>query len=707
MDDFRNSLEGFFDTDETVFEQADCLDGVASLLRSHRPLALVLTEQGKVRVAMRLAPEIDLASVNDLVQQVADGLRASDLSVVDYSLDSKRCLAFGMRSSDAIDVVLVGLLPWSADGRERLETMAADLRICTAVGWSLLRKESQISMLRTKLRHLQNEEKTLKTAHTEATAQAIEEQWMRVEEERHKLAMQEECLATEAANRAKSQFLANMSHEIRTPLNAILGFTELLRRGADNGDEAERRDYIDTIHSSGEHLLELINDILDLSKIEAGRLEVECVRCSPHEIVAAVISLLRVRAQERKLDIRCEWPDKVPATIQSDPSRLRQLLMNLVGNAIKFTESGSVRVVIRMAGTPETPQICFDVIDTGVGIAPEKMEVIFDAFSQADSSITREFGGTGLGLAISRRIAMALGGELTARSVPGQGSTFTATIDAGSLEGVPLLDRPPADGLAASRPSPDETAIVLPPARILLVDDGSTNRKLISLVLRKAGADVVTAENGQIGVRKAMADSFDLILMDMQMPVMDGYSATRKLRESGGKLPIIALTAHAMAGDEQKCRRAGCTAYLCKPIKADRLLQAIAQLLKQDDTTTTVRTSEQAEVSPAAPSPEPELVSNLPTDDEDFREIVEEFIATFHGRLGQMHEARDAGDFESLATLAHWLKGSGGTAGFPVLTETAKRLEEAVKANQAGAAASVLEKLDRLAARIALPAALV
>ncbi len=705
MDNFSNSLESFFDTDDTVFEHADCLDSVASLFRSDRPLVLVLAEQGKPQVALRLVAEIDLTSVKDLVQQVEDGLHASDLSIIDYSFGPKRYLAFGLRRGEGDQVVLVGLVPWSAKGRERLAAMAADLRICTAAAWSLRRKESQIHTLRTKIRHLRMEEKTLKAAHTEAAARAIEEQWMRVKEERHKLAMQKACLATEAANRAKSEFLANMSHEIRTPLNAILGFTELLRRGADNGDEAERRDYVDTIHSSGEHLLELINDILDLSKIEAGRLQVECIRCAPHEIVATVISLLRVRAQEKELDLHCEWPDKVPATIQSDPSRLRQLLMNLVGNAIKFTESGSVRVVIRTAGTPEKPQICFDVIDTGVGIAPDKMEIIFEAFSQADSSITREFGGTGLGLAISRRIATALGGGLTARSVPGQGSTFTATVDVGSLEGVPMLDHPPADGVAADRPGSNETSILLAPARILLVEDGSTNRKLISLVLGKAGVDVATAENGEIGVRMALADSFDLILMDMQMPVMDGYSATRKLRESGCKLPIVALTAHAMAGDEEKCRRAGCTAYLSKPINADRLLRAIARLLKQADTTTTVQTSKQTEVLPAALSPGPDLVSNLPTDDQDFREIVEEFIATFHERLGQMHQARDASDFESLARLAHWLKGSGGTAGFPVLTESAKRLEKSAKANQAAAAASVLEELERLAARIALPAA--
>jgi len=366
----------------------------------------------------------------------------------------------------------------------------------------------------------------------------------------------------DAANRAKTEFLANISHEIRTPMNAILGFAEALRRGlADN--EQQRQEYLRTIHNSGKFLLELVNDTLDLSKIEAGRLEVEKIPCSPHEIISDVIRVLGVRARECGLMLDYSCAGAIPETVQSDPTRIRQVVTNLVGNAIKFTKEGGVKVVVRMTADCEQPKLAIDVSDTGIGIAAEHLDSIFDPFVQADAATTRQFGGTGLGLAISRRLARALGGDLIARSELDKGSTFTVTIDTGSLDGIELLDFHQLQERAKSAIRPSRLEIqALPSARILVVDDGEPNRQLIGLVLGRAGAQVEMATNGEEAVKIASKRDFDVILMDMQMPVMDGYTATRLLRERGMTLPIIALTANTLQGGEEKCRDAGCTGFL-------------------------------------------------------------------------------------------------------------------------------------------------
>ena len=339
--------------------------------------------------------------------------------------------------------------------------------------------------------------------------------------------------SADAANRTKSEFLANMSHEIRTPMNSILGFTDVLRRGF-AADEQTRRQYLDTIHSSGKHLLELINDILDLSKIEAGRLEVERKACSPCELIAELAAMFTVPAQNRGISLEFTTAGPVPETVLTDPTRLRQIVTNLVGNAIKFTESGGVKIVARLLPRGEKPQLAIDVIDTGIGISPEGLGKIFDPFVQADSAVTRRFGGTGLGLTISRRFAAALGGDLTVASELGKGSTFTVTLDTGPLDGVRLLDAPQAKTSAArSGGRSAQDLPKLPPARVLVVDDGEANRQLITVVLTRAGLQVESAENGEVAVRMATSQHFDLVLMDMQMPVMDGYTATARLRQAG------------------------------------------------------------------------------------------------------------------------------------------------------------------------------
>jgi PAS domain S-box-containing protein len=492
--------------------------------------------------------------------------------------------------------------------------------------------------------------------------------------------------AAEAANVAKSQFLANMSHEIRTPLNAILGFADLLRQGIARDDEHERQEYLETIHTSGKHLLGLINDVLDISKIEAGRLELELTKCSPHALIAEVISVLRVRANEKGLSLEYRWSSVMPESIETDPARFRQLLMNLIGNAIKFTKAGKVSVVAYLLNKNAERKLAIEVRDTGVGIPAECLESIFEPFVQADSSVTRRFGGTGLGLAISRRIVTALGGTLTVRSEVRKGSVFTATVPTGPLDEVRLLEFASTDAVIAAKQEHELKAPIQLRARILVVEDGETNRKLVSLILRRAGAEVLTAENGLLGAEMALASRFDLILMDMQMPVMDGFTATARLRKRGLEIPILALTAHAMVGDDAKCRAAGCSGYIAKPVDPDLLLQAVSDALGSARACGTRAATENG-------ATEGPIHCSLPLEDPAFREIAEEFAQSFATKLECMNRARDGRDLEELARLAHWLKGAGGTAGFNVLNGPARQLEKAVRSED-------LDQIERILADI-------
>jgi len=383
----------------------------------------------------------------------------------------------------------------------------------------------------------------------------------------------------EESTRCKSEFLANMSHEIRTPMTAILGYADLMVDRSQSA--ADRNDSVQTIRRNASHLLSIINDILDISKIEAGKLHVEHVQASPAEIMADVEKLLRPRALEQGLAFDVDIPGAVPSRIHTDPTRLRQIIMNLTSNAVKFTVKGGICISCRMATSPdaERPVIRFDVSDTGIGIAPSEMESLFGAFMQADTSTTRKFGGTGLGLMISKRLARMLGGDITVVSEPGKGSTFSLEVQTGSLHGVAMIHGPmpsqvPADSTAGSAVPSD----ALRGVRILFAEDGPDNQRLISFVLKKAGAGVEIAENGRIAVDKVLtpgAVAFDVILMDMQMPELDGYGATAELRTRGYRGPIIALTAHAMEGNRERCVEAGCDEYATKPIDRNALVALI------------------------------------------------------------------------------------------------------------------------------------
>jgi signal transduction histidine kinase/ActR/RegA family two-component response regulator len=390
----------------------------------------------------------------------------------------------------------------------------------------------------------------------------------------------------ESANRAKSAFLANMSHEIRTPMTAILGFADLLLEPGQG--MSERLNCVQTIRRNSEHLLAIINDVLDISKIEAGKMTVERVECSPAQVVTDVASLMRVKAAEKDLMLSVVFDGPIPKTIATDPMRLRQILINLVGNAVKFTPKGDIQLkVYRDAARDDNMH--FAVQDSGVGIAPEQQAQLFQPFTQADISTTRRFGGTGLGLTISKRLAEAMGGGIDVTSQVGQGSTFDLSVNTGPLNGVPMYYGLEESTFPLQTPHSTEPAPIITDrlcGRILLAEDGPDNQRLISHHLRKAGAQVTIAENGARAVEMALAavaagEAFGMIFMDMQMPELDGYGATAKLRSRGYATPIVALTAHAMASDREKCLRAGCTDYLTKPVDRTLLLGMATKYLTQ------------------------------------------------------------------------------------------------------------------------------
>ena len=634
--------------------------------------------------------------------------------------------------------------------------------------------------------------------------------------------------AAECANQAKSDFLANMSHEIRTPMNAILGFTDWLQRGLATSKD-EEQEYLSTIHSSGRHLMELINDILDLSKIEAGKMEIDLEQRSPYQIIHEVTGIFRVRAEEKGISLVTNFETDLPATISTDDVRLRQVLTNLLGNAIKFTSAGEVSISTGLLEDDSRPMLQIQIADSGIGMTSEQLDRIFKPFVQADSSVTRKFGGTGLGLAISKRIVEALGGEISVTSHPGLGSVFTFAIDVGDLSGTERIDYDTF--LRSSQEQHDgknRGVIQLPAGRILVVDDGDANRRLIRLILEKAGCQIDEAKNGKLGVEKASQSPYDVILMDMQMPVLDGYQATSQLREQGYTNPIIALTANAMAGDQEKCADAGCDDFLAKPVNIDQLIVTVAKYLQHLELPTignhestqeskpdvsrqiieaearteferdvdfkfvfqqyliefqsawesadddqlletavafrlqaerfgqhnmaeccrqlerACQTADLDEINqafggmlltarqeirdngswsrpvahavgskpPGTANPttaraalsdgvQPPIFSELPSDPE-FIEVAAEFVETLDERLTEMNSVLMASDFESLGKLAHWLKGAGGTCGFPQFTEPSKSLEQASTQRDASSCHSLLQQLAGIRHRISL-----
>lgn len=374
----------------------------------------------------------------------------------------------------------------------------------------------------------------------------------------------------ESANQVKSLFLANMSHEIRTPLGVILGFVEVLKDPQLSHEQ--RKKYLETIESTGQNLSRIINDILDISKVEFGYLETEISPFSIEDLFVELDILFRLKAEKTQNILKFDIETNATRQIRTDRLRLQQILINLISNALRFTEKGVVQVAY--SNTENT--LIFRVKDTGIGMSQDQVSKLFALFSQADQSTTRKYGGTGLGLVLSKKLAQILGGDVYLEQTSLQlGSTFAATIK-NQTETNEVVHKPVSTTKTSEQPNKP-----LEGKKILVVDDSMENQMLLNVYLQKMGMKVDEAPNGDIGVQKALAEDFDLILMDIQMPVLDGYSATEKLRASGYKKPIIALTANAMKEDRERSIRAGCNDYLTKPIQSNKLMQTIIDHLER------------------------------------------------------------------------------------------------------------------------------
>jgi signal transduction histidine kinase/DNA-binding response OmpR family regulator len=511
----------------------------------------------------------------------------------------------------------------------------------------------------------------------------------------------------EFANLSKSAFLANTSHELRTPMTAILGYAEMLLDPQHTPED--RRQCVHTIRRNGEHLLAIINDLLDISKIEAQKVTVEKLVCPLPQLIADVVGLTRPWAQKKKLNYEIVFDRDIPARIETDALRAKQVLVNLIANAIKFTESGSVILRVWREITYFRHSIHFEVTDTGIGMSPQQIAKLFQPFTQADASTTRRFGGTGLGLTISKRLAKLLGGDITVKSVPGQGSTFSFHLDGGSREGVELIrDMTVAQLALDNQPEPDEEFYLS--GRILLAEDGEDNQNLIAAHLRRAGAEVEIAVNGREAVDAVKAAitgrrPYDMVFMDMQMPELDGYNATRLLRQTGINTPIVALTANAMAEDRIKCIEAGCTEYLAKPLTRAQLLQMAGRFLKPGARPTSEATTAQGPSAAAdgaannerpvdrpeskagrasVPVAEPSaLTGRLRSEllsEPRLAKLLEKFIDRLPQRVCIISTLLQERDLTALRQAVHQLKGAGGGYGFPQITDLASKAEEQIKA---------------------------
>jgi len=515
------------------------------------------------------------------------------------------------------------------------------------------------------------------------------------------------------ANQAKSRFLANMSHEIRTPMTAILGYTDLVQRQMDlcpnqfsnEPHHGEAIHHLEVIRSSGKYLLALLNDILDLSKIESGKMEFECVSFSIIGVLGDLVRLFKNKANAKGINLDLRFNNAIPAAINTDPTRIRQALVNLTSNAVKFTSAGSVTIEADLNHAEGLPVIQIKIIDTGFGIEPERMDSIFEPFVQADSTVTRQYGGTGLGLTITKKIMEALGGSITLDSVVQQGTTFCLAIPTGSLDQVEMIENP--EQYIAHYKSRDTREVldeVRLTGKVLLADDTPPNRYMIQQVLELMGLEVTAVANGREACEAVSEQHFDLILMDIHMPVMGGIEATQHIRASGLHMPVIALTADAMQETQDACAEADFNGFASKPIVYDQLAQELAKFLMHAvpeanrlgaDTCQTYQNSALTDKSETKPIDPEAMIKEMHISLEDYFEILEQTLPWLEEQRVGLLAALDADDHQVLGEQAHAIKGASGNLAMQRVYDTAFRLEMVATGQQSGDVRQLVEQLTK------------
>jgi len=499
----------------------------------------------------------------------------------------------------------------------------------------------------------------------------------------------------QSATKAKSKFLATMSHEIRTPMTSIIGFSEVALD--EDQSQAQRNKAINTILHSGKHLLQLLNGILDLSKIEADRLQLENIKLSLFQLLSEIETFIRPQAEEKGLTFNLEYIYPLPDTICSDPLRLKQILFNLCTNALKFTHTGSITLKTQFDTNSNT--LILNVIDTGIGMSKEQISRVFQAFTQADSSTTKHYGGTGLGLALSQQLARALGGNIRLNSYEGIGSQFSFSLLVKSSNTLNLIEKPEDKPyLVSNHEFPDEQYPL--EGEILLAEDNDINQQLIRYFIEKMGCNVTVVNNGKDAVNKAMNNDFDLIFMDMQMPIMNGLDAIKTLRKHNYSKPIVVLTANATSQDEKQCLSAGSNDFITKPIDQNKLYRITAKFLANSKSAHSPLTN-----SPLTNSPSSKSATSKPAnairkfgtsiaDKPIFIKLVQQFVDDLPEQITRTKQFANANRWPDVKKITHQLKGMGGGLGFPVITEITTEIDtEIARANYLGAR-NLIEQLD-------------